>query len=177
MGRVHSKHSPQHTRLSRLLDLSSSVATRSHLRLCLVLCRRYRRYNPGAVGTSLCQIGWAICNAGRLAPVTRARSPICDSLLFFRVISGISVNRSTRFDRCAWKTPLFHRCLCHTLFSPRCVQGASHLCAGLRHCFFVLLGMRAGVRRTASRFDWWGHPVALFGCGDVARSDVTKAKE
>jgi FlaA1/EpsC-like NDP-sugar epimerase len=40
----------------------------------------------------------------------------------------------------------------------------------------LVLVMRAGARQIGSRFGWWGHPVALFGCGDVARSILRKLK-
>lgn len=43
--------------------------------------------------------------------------------------------------------------------------------------FLVFLALRAGMRRLGSRFDWWGHPVAIFGGADVTRSILQKLKE
>lgn len=41
---------------------------------------------------------------------------------------------------------------------------------------FVLATVRNVVRRIGSRFDWWGYPVALFGCGDTVLSVLRKLK-
>ena len=40
----------------------------------------------------------------------------------------------------------------------------------------LVLALRAAIRRVGSRFNWWGHPVVLFGCGDSALSMLRKLK-
>jgi Undecaprenyl-phosphate galactose phosphotransferase WbaP len=41
---------------------------------------------------------------------------------------------------------------------------------------FTLAILRRGTRQVASRFSWWGYPVAVFGSGEAAMSVLRKLK-
>ena len=40
----------------------------------------------------------------------------------------------------------------------------------------AVLALRAAVRRVGSKFDWWGHPVVVFGAGEMALALLRKLK-
>jgi Undecaprenyl-phosphate galactose phosphotransferase WbaP len=52
---------------------------------------------------------------------------------------------------------------------PACLGGCVAAC-------FTLAILRRGTRGIASRFSWWGYPVAVFGSGEVAISVLRKLK-
>jgi Undecaprenyl-phosphate galactose phosphotransferase WbaP len=52
---------------------------------------------------------------------------------------------------------------------PACIGACVAAC-------FTLAIFRRGIRRFASRFSWWGYPVAVFGGGEVAISVLRKLK-
>jgi Undecaprenyl-phosphate galactose phosphotransferase WbaP len=96
---------------------------------------------------------------------------------FFGAYPGISVNPVDEIRRISLANAsgflfislllMFHK----TAIIPQLIC----LCAYVGASLFIM-PMRAFVRQTASRFDWWGYPVVLFGSGNVALLVLDKLK-